>query len=334
MTESDPFLGGAFRAANAEMREEKSIMTKNPYPYSDSIKRYQTYDYYLRHRFGGKCFKVSLDGGFTCPNRDGTKGTGGCTFCGGSYHAGYRSLSIPAQFAAQKELLGKKWKDATRFIAYFQSFTNTYAPLDVLREKYETALAEEGVVGLSIATRADCLGDDVVDYLRELHERTYLTVELGLQTVHDETARRIRRGHTYAEFLEGYRRLEGLNICVHLINGLPGEDRAAMLETAERVAGLRPHAVKLHLLYIIEGTPLAEEYRRGEFRALTLDEYVDVTVSQLERFAPETVIGRVTGDGEKDKLIAPLWSLKKFVVLNELDKEFLRRDTCQGILYG
>ena len=309
-------------------------MTNNPFPYSDSIKRYRTYDHYLRHRFGGKCFKVSLDGGFTCPNRDGTKGSGGCTFCGGSFQAASRSLPIPEQFALQKELLGRKWKDASRYIAYFQSFTNTYAPVDVLREKYETALAEEGVVGLSIATRADCLADDVVACLRGLHERTYLTVELGLQTVHDETARRIRRGHTYAEFLEGYRKLEGLNVCVHLINGLPGEDRAAMLETAETVAALRPHAVKLHLLYVIEGTEMAREYRRGEFRTLTQEEYIDITVSQLERFAPETVIGRVTGDGEKETLIAPLWSLKKFVVLNGLDKEFLRRGTCQGIYFG
>jgi len=306
---------------------------ENPFRYTDSIKRYHTYDYYLKQKFGSKCFKVPIDGGFTCPNLDGTKGYGGCTYCGGSYNGSICTLSVEDQFGAQLEVLHRKWKDADKYIAYFQSFTNTYAPADVLRAKFEPAIRQPGVVGLSIATRADALEDDAVEYLRELHERTFLTVELGLQTVHDTTAAHINRGHTWAEFLEGYEKLRGLNVCIHLINGLPGEDREMMLETARQVAALKPHSLKLHLLYIIKGTKLAEEYLTGGFKEMTLEDYINITVSQLEMFAPETVIGRVTGDGKRDELIAPLWSLKKFVVINELDKAFIARNTWQGRLY-
>jgi len=306
---------------------------ENPFKYSDSIKRYHTYDYYLKSKFGSKCFKVPIDGGFTCPNLDGTKGFGGCTYCGGAYNSTMRTLSVGEQFESQLEALHRKWPKADKYIAYFQSFTNTYAPAAYLREKYEAALSHDGVVGLSIATRADSLEDDAVEYLRELNERTFLTVELGLQTVHDTTAARINRGHSMEDFLRGYEKLKGLNVCVHLINGLPGEDREMMLETARIVAALHPHSLKLHLLYVIRGTKLAKQFEAGEFSEMTMEDYIDITVSQLELFAPETVIGRVTGDGKRDELIAPLWSQKKFAVINDLDKAFINRRTWQGRLY-
>ncbi|MBR6789484.1 MAG: TIGR01212 family radical SAM protein [Oscillospiraceae bacterium] len=308
---------------------------RNPFPHSDSNKRYHTWDYALRKKFGGKVFKVSLDAGFSCPNIDGTRGKGGCTYCSYAFHR-QTPEDLLAQFRASQAQLHKKWPDAVQYIPYFQANTNTYAPLDELKAKYETVLGEEGVVGLAVATRADALPDDVCDYLEELSRRTWLMVELGLQTVHDETARRINRGHTMAEFLEGYQKLRsrGIPVCVHIINGLPGEDKEMMLETARQVAALKPDCLKIHLLHVIEGTPMAEEYKRGEFRALEFTEYVDIVCDQLELLPPETVLQRVTGDGLKETLVAPLWSLKKLVVINEIDKELLRRDSWQGKYCG
>ena len=200
------------------------------------------------------------------------------------------------------------------------------------RKKFEAALSEENTVGLSIATRPDCLPEDVLDYLSELNERTYLIVELGLQSIWDKTGERINRCHTYAEFLDGYEKLRerGINTCVHLINGLPEETHDMMLKSAETVAALEPHCVKLHLLHVLKGTKMAAEYENGGFELMSLEDYVDIIVSQLELFSEETVIQRLTGDGAADALIGPLWSLKKFVVLNEIDKEMARRDTYQG----
>ena len=218
----------------------------NPFPYSDSNKRYHTYDYFMKNRFGAKCAKLPLDGGFTCPNRDGVCGTGGCIYCsarGSGDFCSDAALPVAAQLEEAYGKLSQKWQNP-RCIAYFQAFTGTYAPLDVLREKYEAALIPPYVVGLSIATRADCLPDDVCAYLAELAGRTFLTVELGLQSVHDITAARIRRGHTFADFCDGYEKLrrasDKINICVHLINGLPGEDHAMMLESARTGAAMRP----------------------------------------------------------------------------------------------
>lgn len=307
------------------------------FEFSSDNKRYHTQNYYLRERFGGKIIKISLNGGFTCPNIDGTKGVGGCTYCsseGSGDFAGNPILSIPQQFCEVREKMNTKWQG--RYIAYFQANTNTYAPLSRLRELYESALAQEDVVGLAIATRADCISDEVADYLAELSQRTYLTVELGLQTTHDEIGEKINRCHSYADFLSGYEKLQkrGINICVHLINGLPGETADMMLENAVRVGKLRPHSVKLHLLHIIRGTVMAEQYERGEFPLLTLPEYVDIICNQLEVLPPETIIQRVTGDGKKEDLIGPLWSLKKFVVMNEIDKEMVRRDSYQGIRFS
>lgn len=304
------------------------------FKYSLDNKRYHTWNYHLQSMFGCKVFKVSLNGGFTCPNIDGSKGVGGCIYCsssGSGDFAGNPEDNIVEQFEEVKQKMLKKWHKA-KYIPYFQAHTNTYAPADELRKKFEPVLALPDVVGLSIATRADALAGDVVEYLKELSERTYLVVELGLQSVFDETGERINRCHTYAEFLEGYNRLKelGINVCVHLIMGLPGETREMMLESVRKTAELKPHTIKLHLLHVLKGTPLADMYARGEFKTLMREEYVDIIVDALEIIPEDIIIQRLTGDGGRDSLIAPLWSLKKFCVLNEIDKEMVRRNTYQG----
>lgn len=306
----------------------------NDFKYSNDNKRYHTWNYHLQSKFGTKVFKVALNGGFTCPNIDGTKGFGGCTYCsdsGSGDFAGDPSQNIIAQFETVKERMHKKWRDA-KYIPYFQAHTNTYAPVSVLKSLFEPVLALENVVGISIATRADALPDDVLDYLADINKRTYLIVELGLQSIFDKTGEKINRCHTYDEFLIGYNKLKSrnINVCVHLINGLPNETKDMMLSSARAVAALRPHCVKLHLLHILKNTRIAQEYINGEFETLTLEEYVDIICSQLELFHEDTVIQRLTGDGGRDSLIAPLWSLKKFVVLNEIDKQMLLRNTFQG----
>lgn len=309
-----------------------SIMSE--FIYSDDNKRYHTWNYHLRHKFGCKVMKIALNAGFTCPNIDGKKGYGGCIYCsesGSGDFAGNPADSIMQQFEDVRCRMHKKWHEG-KYMPYFQAHTNTYAPAGVLRERFEPVLRQPNVVGISIATRADCLNDDVVEYLLELHKRTYLVVELGLQSVFDKTGERINRCHTYAEFLEGYNKLKsyGINICVHLIDGLPGETADMMIESARRVGELEPHCVKLHLLHILKGTVLAKQYEMGEITPLTKDEYVDMIVRQLEVIPPEVVIQRLTGDGGRDVLLAPMWSLKKFEVLNSIDKLMVERDTYQG----
>ena len=312
------------------------IKMKNEFKYTLDNKRYHTWNYHLQSKFGEKVFKVALNGGFTCPNIDGTKGTGGCTYClsGSGDFAGHPEHSIETQFNEIKTKMHKKWLEA-KYIPYFQANINTYAPLEVLRDRFERALAQEGVVGLAIATRADCLSDIVIDYLSEINGRTYLMVELGLQTIFDETGEKINRCHSYQEFLDGYNKLNKRNIAVgvHLILGLPGETHDMMIQSAKTIAALNPDCVKLHLLHILKGTKIARQYENGEFDVMTREEYVNTVVDCLEYFSEETVIQRLTGDGGRDDLIAPLWSLKKFVVLNEIDKEMVRRDTYQGKKY-
>ena len=309
----------------------------NPFPFSDDNKRYLTQNYFLRKKFGEKVFKISLNGNFTCPNIDGTKGVGGCTYCsslGSGDFGGNPSEDICTQFQDVKEKMQHKWHG--EYIAYFQANTNTYAHVSKLRELFETALRQEGVVGLSIATRADCLNDDVVEYLSELSTRTYLTVELGLQTVHDSTGTHINRCHTYSDFLSGYEKLHcrGINVCVHVINGLPHETHNMMLETVKEISRLDIHSIKLHLLHVIKGTKIADEYIRGEFKLLSLEEYVQIICDQIELLSPNVIIQRITGDGDKKTLIGPLWSLNKLVVMNEIDKEFARRNSYQGLKYS
>ena len=305
----------------------------NPFPYSLDNKRYHTWNWFLQDKFGCKVTKIALNGGFTCPNIDGTKGVGGCSYClgGSGEFAGSPADSIKNQFLTIAEKMEKKWQN-TKYIPYFQANTNTYAPLERLKVLFEEALSIDDVVGLAIATRPDSISDEVLDYLSELNKRTYLLIELGLQSIFDETGDRINRCHSYKEFEDCYRRLKkrGINVCVHLIMGLPGETHEMMLESVKKVASLRPECVKLHLLHILKGTKIAEEFQNGEFRCMELEEYVKVIVDALELLPKETVIQRLTGDGAKDSLIAPLWSLKKFVVLNEIDKEMVRRNTVQG----
>lgn len=311
---------------------------KNPFPYSSDNKRYHTWNYHLKQRFGKKVCKIPLNAGFTCPNRDGSKGVGGCTFCsdsGSGDFAGNPGETLTAQFNSVKLKLNKKWPNAG-YIAYFQAYTNTYGSIEELREKYEQVLRLPDVQGLSIATRADCLSDEIIDYLEQLHRRTYLIVELGLQSSNDETAKRINRGHTLQEFLDGYMRLQSraINICVHIINGLPGEDKSHMLDTMRLVSGLYPHCVKIHLLHILKGTTAAKQYQQGEFELLSLEDYVEIVCDQLELLPPQIVVQRLTGDGAREELIGPMWSLKKFVVLNEIDKELVRRNSWQGKYAG
>ncbi len=307
------------------------------FPYSDTNKRYHTYAYFLKQRYGGRVAKITLDGGFTCPNIDGTLDTGGCTFCsarGSGEFAGNRTSSIGQQFAQVVEKLSEKW-NTPRYIAYFQPFTNTYGPVAQLRAVYEEALSLPGVVGLAIATRPDCLPPAVLDLLEELAQKTDLTVELGLQTIWEQTSRRIHRHHSYKDFLQGFQALtkRGIPVCVHLINGLPGETSVQMVESARQVGSLRPQFVKLHLLHVLKNTQLAEEYAAGAFPLLTREAYVSIVCDQLEVLPPETVIQRLTGDGKASDLIGPIWSIAKMQVMNEIDKELVRRNSWQGKKY-
>lgn len=299
-------------------------------------KRYHTFNAHLRETFGEKIIKVSLDAGFTCPNRDGTRGLGGCVYCsarGSGDFAGTQTLSIPEQFVQVKERMHLKWTKA-KYLAYFQAYSNTYAPVARLREVYEQALAEKNVIGLAVATRPDCLPPDVLSYLEELNRRTYLWVELGLQSMHDRTLAWIRRGHDYREFLEGYHELRkrGIRVCVHIILGLPGETRAQMLETARALAELKIQGVKIHLLHVLRGTPLAVIYEKEKLPLLTMEAYVSLVADVLEILPPDIIIHRLTGDGPPQQLIAPAWSRKKWEVLNALDAEMERRDSWQGKL--
>ena len=303
----------------------------------DKNKRYHTWNYYLRQKFGEKIFKVSLNAGFTCPNVDGTLGYGGCIYCsreGSGDFAGNPNDNLRKQFDEIKDMMLKKWPNA-KYIGYFQAFTNTYAPLEVLKERYETVLGFEDVIGLSISTRPDCLPDDVVDYLAELNERTNLWVELGLQTIHDETSDIINRGHTYQDFLDGFKKLKDRNIktVVHIINGLPGEDKEMMMQTAKAVADMGADGIKIHLLHIIKDTPLRDFLNNGQIVPMEQEEYINLVCDQLEILPEEMVIHRLTGDGKRDELLAPLWSLKKWEVLNRIDDEMKRRGTFQGSKY-
>ena len=304
-------------------------------PDPETGKRYNAQGVFLKRKFGAKTVKISLNGGFTCPNIDGSKGTGGCSYCseaGSGDFAGDPLLSIPEQFESGRKLLEAKWGSDVRYIPYFQANTNTYAPLSRLKRLYEEALSFDNVVGLAVSTRPDCISEETADYLAELSARTYLTVELGLQTVHDITAARINRCHSYGDFLKGYELLKkrGINVCVHIINGLPGETREMMLETVQRLAKIGIHGIKIHLLHIISRTAMADQYLRGEFRALSMEEYTGIVCDQLEMLPKEVLIERLTGDGARGSLIAPLWSLDKKAVLNGIDKELRRRGTFQG----
>ncbi|WP_078550433.1 TIGR01212 family radical SAM protein [Litchfieldia alkalitelluris] len=309
----------------------------NRFLYASDNKRYHTWNYHLRQHFGHKVFKVALDGGFDCPNRDGTVAHGGCTFCsaaGSGDFAGDRADDLLTQFHTIKDKMHEKWKDG-KYMAYFQAYTNTHAPVSELREKFESVLNQEGVVGISIATRPDCLPDDVVEYLAELNERTYLWVELGLQTVHERTALLINRAHDYQCYIDGVNKLRkhNIRICSHLINGLPLENYDMMMETAREVAKLDVQGIKIHLLHLLKGTPMVKQYEKGMLEFLSLDNYVSLVCDQLEILPPEMIVHRITGDGPIDLMIGPMWSVNKWEVLNRIDAELKRRDSYQGKFY-
>ncbi|MMZ52302.1 coproporphyrinogen III oxidase [compost metagenome] len=300
-------------------------------------KRYHTWNHHLRQQFGEKVFKVMLDAGFTCPNRDGTIATGGCTFCsarGSGDFAGWRRDDLVTQFNEVKERQHKKWPDA-KYIGYFQAYSNTYAPVDVLRDYYEIILEQENVVGLSIATRPDCLPDDVVELLAELNKKTYLWVELGLQTIHESTSQLINRAHDTACYYEGVEKLRkhGIRVCSHIIFGLPGETEKMMMETARAVADMDVQGIKIHLLHLLRKTPMVKQYEAGLLEFLEQDQYVRLIADALEILPPEMVVHRLTGDGPPDLLIGPMWSRKKWEVLNAIDAELKQRDTWQGKKY-
>ena len=333
---TSPVLFGEAEKLLLKKRNSQKQSQTNPFENSDSNKRYYTYDYFLKKTYGGKCAKIPLDAGFSCPNMDGKCGVGGCIYCssrGSGDFAESAMLSISEQFELTRTKLSSKWS-TERTIPYFQARTNTYAPLKKIKEKFEEALTCDGVVAMNVATRADCLPDDVVEYLAELGNRIDLTIELGLQTIHDDIARLINRGHTYAEFVKGFEKLRKANpkirICVHIIFGLPNETDEMMLETAKVVGALRPDMVKIHLLHVIKGTVLANWYESGEYTPLERERYIELVATALQYFHKDTVIARLTGDGVADDLLAPDWSRKKTTIINDIDKYLYTHNIWQG----
>ena len=299
-------------------------------------KPYYSLDYYLKQTFGSKTYKASLDAGFTCPNRDGTIGRGGCIFCsrgGSGEFAGSRALSITEQIDSQIEKLGSF--HAKQYIAYYQAFTNTYADLDYLRRVYEPSFLHEKVAAVDIATRPDCVGEDVVSLLCEYSKRKPVWVELGLQTIHADTAAYIRRGYPLSTFETAVKNLHARNleVIVHTILGLPGESPERMLETINYLNHQPIQGIKLQLLHVLKGTDLADDYLAGKFQTLSREEYLNLLISCLEHLSPNLVIHRVTGDGPQNLLIAPLWSSAKRSVLNDLHHLMKIRNTWQGRLY-
>ncbi|EYE87657.1 iron-sulfur protein [Fervidicella metallireducens AeB] len=299
-------------------------------------KRYYSLNYFLREKFGEKIFKISLDAGFTCPNRDGKISKGGCIFCserGSGDFAGTRK-DIVEQFYEVKEIMNKKWKEG-KYIGYFQAYTNTYAPADVLRERYNSILELDDVVGIAIATRPDCLDNEVFEVLEEINRKTYLWVELGLQTIHEKTAKIINRGYELDVYINAVKELKKRNIEVvtHVILGLPGETKEDMLKTVDFVANTETQGIKLHLLHLMEGTRMVELYNRGELKFLEMDEYVNLITESIQRLPENMVIHRLTGDSPRNLLIGPMWSLKKWEVLNAIDARLIEIDGWQGKNY-
>ena len=306
----------------------------NPFLYTLDNKRYHTLNYFYHHTFHSKVFKISLNGGFSCPNLDGTKGYGGCIYCsksGSGDFAGNQFEPIQIQFQKGLEMMRKKWPDG-KLIAYFQARTNTYAPVQELKKKFEPVLTMPNVIGLSIATRPDAISDECLDYLEDLNKRTYLMVELGLQTIHETTSKIINRCHTTKEFDDMVKKLRARHIpvIVHIINGLPYETKEMMLETVKHINQLDIQGIKIHMLHIVKDTPLSNLYQKKPFHVLTKEEYIDIVIDELELLRPEIVIHRITGDPVKEDLITPTWLLKKFCVLNDIDKEMVKRNSYQG----
>lgn len=309
----------------------------NTFKFSSDNKRYHTLHYYNMQKFGKRVYKAPINAGFTCPNIDGKKGVGGCIYCGGGsgYFTDSKTLSVSEQLKHQISLIKAKHPESG-INAYFQSYSNTYADnVGILAERFEQVFDFPEVAALSVATRADCFSKDIFSYLCGLSHRINLTMELGLQTAHDKTAEIINRGHGFGEFEAAFYRLKelGIRTTVHIINGLPGETEEMMIETAEKLGKMRPDGVKIHLLHVIRGTKLGKMYLEGKYTPLELDGYVDITVKQLELLPAETVIERLTGDGDKKTLAAPEWSKNKIAVLGAIDKRQAEIDSVQGMKY-
>ena len=305
------------------------------FKYSLDNKRYHTLNYHFKNKFGKKVFKVSLNANFSCPNKINGKGCIFCSRLGSGDFAGNVNKDLVTQFNEVKDIMKKKWPDAY-YIAYFQANTNTFAPVSVLKEKYESVLNLPNVIGIDIATRPDSISEECLEYLKELNERTNLTVELGLQSMHEETLKFIRRGHTLKQFEDCVKKLKdnNINVVVHIINGLPNETKEMMLETVKYLNNLDIDGIKIHMLHVIKDTDLGDLYLKEPFHILSKEEYIDIVVSQLELLKPEIVIHRITGDPKKEDLIEPTWLLKKFCVLNDIDKEMKRKNTYQGKYYN
>ena len=304
------------------------------FKYSLDNKRYHTLNYHLKEKYKSKVVKISLNANFTCPNIDGTKGYGGCIYCsklGSGDFGGDKEKPLNEQFNDIKKIIDKKWPNS-KYIAYFQARTNTYAPVNILKEKYESVLKIKNVIGIAIATRADAITDDCLEYLDKLNKKTNLTIELGLQTIHNKTAKLINRCHTLKEFEETYKKLKEKNIeiVVHIINGLPYETEEMMLETVKYLNKLNIDGIKIHMLNIVKETPLEKLYKKEKFHILTKEEYINIVIKQLELLNPKIVIHRITSDPDPKELIEHKWLIKKFCVLNDIDKEMKRRDTYQG----
>ena len=308
------------------------------FKYTLDNKRYHTLNYFYKTKFGIKVFKVSLNGGFTCPNLDGTVGYGGCIYCsktGSGEFGGDIHKSLTQQFMEMKKVVNKK-NIPCKYIGYFQARTNTYAPLPILKAKYEEVLKIPGVIGLNIATRCDSITDECLEYLSELNKRTFLTIELGLQTIHPETSKLINRCHTLEQFdtmVEKLRK-KNINVVVHVINGLPYETEDMMIETVKHLNNLDIQGIKIHMLHIIKDTVMNDLYQKEKFHVLTKEEYIDIVIKQLEVLDPKIVINRITSDPDKDLLVEPTWLCKKCQLLNDIDKEMVKRDTYQGKYYS
>ena len=303
------------------------------FKYSLDNKRYYTLNYYNKMKYNSKVFKISLNAGFTCPNIDGSKGTGGCIYClNGS--KSIDNLDLLKQFITQKNIEEKKWPNS-KYIGYFQANTNTYAPLNILKEKYELILKQDNVIGLNIATRPDSITKETYDYLEELSKRTNLVVELGLQTIHSKTMKLLNLCYTLDDFEKALNELNkrNINVVVHIINGLPNETKEDMINTVKYLSNKNILGIKIHMLHILKNTKLNDLYQKEKFHVLTKEEYVDIVCDELEYLREDIVINRITGDPIKEDLVEPTWLIKKFGVLNEIDKEMARRDSYQGIKY-
>ncbi|MCY6371989.1 TIGR01212 family radical SAM protein [Clostridium ganghwense] len=301
-------------------------------------KRYYNLNYFLRDKFGEKVFKISLDAGFSCPNRDGTISRGGCLYCserGSGDFAGDRNFCITRQFEDIKEMMKKKWKSG-KYIAYFQAYTNTYAEVEELRKKYEEAVNQEGVVALAIATRPDCLSEEIIELISEYNDRLYTWVELGLQTSNERVAKLINRGYTLEIFEDALLRLRKRNVdvVVHTILGLPGENREDMINTIKYLSHKDIQGIKLHLLHLLKGTPLVKLYEEEKLKFLEKDEYIDLLCEAITLLPQNIVIHRLTGDAPRNLIIGPMWSLKKWEVLNDIDRKLKDEDLYQGMNFN